>query len=245
MNDLLKQLIEIQNIEAEIDKLKIRKSALPKEIRDLEAEIEKCKTEKERIINELKKEEVRLMELEVDLKEIQEKIRTYQEKSRQVKTNEEYRAMLSQIEHADMEKRRKEEEVISQMEVIERLKVETPKQAEELEKKVAELEGLLVEMNEELKSLEERFEHNQKKKQVLLEKLPEKERQIYEKLQSRAGPYVICEVMKMKSTKGQSEYVCTGCYGVLPLSFVQDLRSKLDYARCPNCGRIVYYHEDV
>lgn len=245
MNESLKVLIEIQELDTEIQKAKIRRNTLPKEIESLESQITRIKSEKEKIISDLKKEEVKLLELEVDLREIQERIRNYQEKSRQVKNNEEYRAMLSQIEHADTEKRKKEEEIFLQMEMIEKMKEEKPKRIKELEERISELEANLNTLREELQSLQEGLELREKKKTVLVEKLPEREKQMYEKLQSRVGPYVICKVIKTQLPKGEYEYVCTGCYSVLPLSFVQELKLKQDYSKCPNCGRIVYYYEEM
>uniref|UniRef100_A0A7C2P5E1 C4-type zinc ribbon domain-containing protein n=1 Tax=candidate division WOR-3 bacterium TaxID=2052148 RepID=A0A7C2P5E1_UNCW3 len=245
MNEILQIFIQIQNLDSEIEELKHKKASLPQEIQQLENEIRKLTAEKENVIASFKKEEVKLRELEVDLREIQEKIRNFQEKSRQVKSNEEYRAMISQIEHANMEKVKKEEEIVLQMELVERLQKELPERTKFLEEKKKELENAVNISKQQLAEIEGRLAINEEKKKVLLEKLPEKEKQLYLKLQSRYGSYAICRVIENELPKAEKDYVCSGCYSVLPLSFVQELKSKLMYSRCPNCGRIIYYHEEV
>ena len=245
MDEILKVLIAIQNLDGEIEKLRHKKISLPKEIQELENEIQKLSAEKEKIIASFKKEEIKLRELEVDLKEIQEKIRNFQEKSRQVKSNEEYRAMISQIEHANMEKLKKEEEIVVQMELVEKLQRELPEKTKSLDEKKQELEKAANISKQQLAEIEEQLKWNEEKKKVLLEKLPDKERQLYLKLQSRFGSYAICKVLENDMPKAEKDYVCSGCYSVLPLSFVQELKSKHTYSRCPNCGRIIYYHEEM
>ncbi len=245
MDAVLEILVKVQKLDFEIHDLLLKKSTLPNTIMELEREYEKLNQEKEKLESLFKKEEVKLRELEVDLKEIQEKIRTFQEKSRQVKTNEEYRAMIAQIEHADMEKRRKEEEIVAQMVLIEKLQKELPEKKASISQKLMEIDTAIKNLKEELALLENRLQNAQQKKEFLIGNLPEKEKQLYLKLQSRLGGSVVCQVLKNELTTSEISYVCSGCYSVLPLHFVQDLKITNTYSRCPNCGRIIYYYEEM
>lgn len=246
MNDILKVLIEIQSLEDEIQEITRRKKTLPSEITELESEIEKLKKDKEKVVADLKREEVKLRELEVDLREIQEKIRSFQEKARQVKSNEEFRAMQAQIEHADLEKRKKEEEIIAQLELVETLKNQLPEKTARIENDLALKTAELSEKKEEFERLNEAFEQKKTLKETLLTKLPDKDRQLFEKLYVRLGPVVVCKVILASNSVGKEiDYACSGCNSIIPPAFVQNLKMKDDYSRCPNCGRIIYYHEEM
>ncbi|MEO0266467.1 MAG: C4-type zinc ribbon domain-containing protein [candidate division WOR-3 bacterium] len=246
MNDILKVLIEIQGLEDELQEITRRKRVLPGEINELESEIERLRKEKEKVIADFKKEEVKLRELEVDLREIQEKIRSFQEKARQVKSNEEFRAMQSQIEHADLEKRKKEEEIIAQLELVENLKNQLPDKTAKIEGELALKMEELNSKKEEFEKLNEAFEQKKALKETLLTKLPNKDRELFEKLYARLGPVVVCKViMASNSVRKEIDYACSGCNSVIPPAFVQNLKMREDYSRCPNCGRIIYYHEEM
>ncbi len=245
MNEVLKTLVDIQSLEEDIQKLTREKKNLPNEISELESLIARLKHESEIAAQDFKKEEVKLRELEVDLREIQEKIRSFQEKARQVKSNEEFRAMQAQIEHADMEKRKKEEEIISQMELVEAMKTQLPKRLESIEKELNEKLRELEEKKQLLDTISKELEEKRSLREVFISKLPEKERQLFEKLYSRSGPIVLSKVIKISVSKNEVEYSCSGCNSIIPLSFVQELKVKGGYSRCPNCGRIIYYHEEV
>jgi len=243
MRDILEILIRVQEAENKIQEIKRKNKSIPESINALQKEVEELKKAKEKFHDELKKQELKLRELEVDLKEIQEKIRAFQEKARQVKSNEEFRAMQAQIEHAGIEKIRKEEEIFAQMELVESLKKELPVKSSQIEAELSQKEAELKNLQTELQKLTDELAENEKIKEALLQELPEKEKALFLKLYSKLGPYVVCPVLKYSNSKNEVEYACSGCNSIIPLAFVQDLKLKGGYSRCPNCGRIVYYSE--
>lgn len=245
MSEVLKVFIEIQNLEEDIQRLTREKKNLPAEISELESIIARLKHESETTVQNFKKEEVKLRELEVDLREIQEKIRNFQEKARQVKSNEEFRAMQAQIEHADAEKRKKEEEIIAQMELIETMKTQIPQRLANIEKELNEKLRELEEKKRLLDNISKELEEKRLLKEAYISKLPDREKQLFERLYSRLGPMVISKVVKIGISTTEVEYACSGCNSIIPLAFVQELKVKGSYSRCPNCGRIIYYHEEV
>src|SRR5271166_4940735 len=129
MHPDLHKLIELQHIDSRIAALRAEIAALPKEVAAIEAKLAGSKAKVEAAQAAIKSDEGARRKHESDIKDQQEKISKYRDQSLKVKTNQEYKALLTEIEHAEKEISRLEDKILEIMVAADTRK-ETLKQAE-------------------------------------------------------------------------------------------------------------------
>jgi predicted nucleic acid-binding Zn-ribbon protein len=129
MNSQLQNLIDLQQVDARIAALRAEIAFLPKEVAQIEAKLAGSKARVEAAQAAMKADETARRKHESDIKDQQEKVSKYRDQSLKVKTNQEYKALLSEIEHAETEIRKLEDKILEIMVAADTRK-ETLKQAE-------------------------------------------------------------------------------------------------------------------
>src|SRR5579862_9376073 len=129
MHPDLHKLIELQQIDTRIAALRAEVAALPKEVAAIEAKLAGSKAAVDAAQAAIKADEGARRKHESDIKDQQERISKYRDQSLKVKTNQEYKALLSEIEHAESEIRKLEDKMLEIMVAADARK-ETLKQAE-------------------------------------------------------------------------------------------------------------------
>ena len=231
MDTDIQLLLELQDIDQQISKLKKLKEQIPQEIEALKKQKEELIFRFEKIHTDLKKAETLKREKELDIQSYEDRIQKIQEALDRVRTNEEYKALLrekAQIEEMIMEV---EDEILSLMEDIEKLKEEEQKlqqvidkEKEEIDKKIAEKEKELENIEQQLKELEE------KRKDVA----------------SRIKPQLLSRYELVKNKKGTAIAIidsdtCTGCFLIIPPKVYSSVVKGEGLLTCPHCGRFLYY----
>jgi predicted nucleic acid-binding Zn-ribbon protein len=148
-----------------------------------------------------------------------------------VKTNEEYRALLNEIDYLKKANKNVEDEMMNLLEEEEKLKstigkIETESN-EFVNKKVSEISELRKnreELTEKLEKIKTDFEE-------YFNKLPYNVRDLYDKIKKVRGN-AVCLI---------DNEICTGCYTNLTPQFFNELKKKNDILLCGNCGRILIY----
>src|SRR4051812_24087796 len=115
MNSDVQKLIDLQGVDSRISALRAEVAALPKQVAQIEAKLAGSKAAVEKAQNAIKADETARRKHESDIKDQQEKISKYRDQSLKVKTNQEYKALLSEIEHAEGEIRKLEDKVLEIM----------------------------------------------------------------------------------------------------------------------------------
>src|SRR5215831_9936223 len=115
MNPDLQKLIELQQIDSRIAVLRAEVAALPKEVAAIEAKLAGSKAQVEAAQNTIKADDTARRKHESDIKDQQGKISKYRDQSLSVKTNQEYKALLSEIEHAEGEIAKLEDKILEIM----------------------------------------------------------------------------------------------------------------------------------
>ncbi len=231
MNHQAELLVNLQKIDKEIENHKKRKEIIPLQIEDLKRQIQKLYEEIDSLKTLLVETEKQVKKIELDIKSKEEEILGYQAKEHMVKSNEEYRALMEQIERAKKEKDTLEEKEIELLYKIDELK----KQIESKREENAQREK---EIREKIREIEDEFTHIDDKLQILMAKREDYAKKI------ESGLYNQYE--KIRRIKGDAvAYVidgsCSGCSAVLPLQLVITLKSTGEIGRCENCGRLLVY----
>ena len=231
VEEQIKMLIELQELDSEIFAKKRILDAIPEKIKTLESELEEKSTNLKKVEEETKGLHVKRKEKEVELQTKEETIKKYQTQLYQVKTNQEYSSLEKEIASTKADSSVLEEEIIAILD-----------QTEELQKKIADEKKLVeTEKNkvaEEKKKLEAEKAANQKglddlslKRREFVVKVNKSILSKYERILENKDGLALVPVVGEK---------CGGCNMNLPPQVANEAKLKKDFTFCGNCSRILY-----
>jgi predicted nucleic acid-binding Zn-ribbon protein len=228
---LLQMLLSLQKLDDKLSAFGRKKKEIPEQIRAMELAVEKEKKGLENHRQRLKEASLEQKKLEKQLLESAEERKKKQNKLLEVKTNEEYKALLKEIEYAKRADSGTEDGILVLLEEIDSLEKsleEKENSVRESEKKLQEearrLEREIVEVDEEHRLLQG------ERKRVAAELAPEV-LEDYEKIRlHRAGQAV---VMVRRE-------VCPGCHMQVPPQTINEVLQTGEIRHCQYCRRILY-----
>jgi uncharacterized protein len=232
MSPELHNLLELQQVDARVAAIRAEIAALPKEVAQIEAKLAGSKAKVEAAQASMKADETARRKHESDIKDQQEKISKYRDQSLKVKTNQEYRALMNEIEHAETEIRKQEDKILEIMVAADTRK-EMLKQAEA--------------------ALKADTAANEKEKEHARQQTAEDEKQLAElnaqRKQLRAGVSEEAinhydRVLKLRGSAMAAVYEdesCSACRVRLRPQVFQDVMSNQQFVTCFYCNRILYF----
>jgi uncharacterized protein len=232
MSPDVQKLIDLQQVDSRIAVLRAEVAALPKEVAQIEAKLAGSRAAVEKAQNAIKADDTTRRKHESDIKDQQEKISKYRDQSLKVKTNQEYKALMSEIEHAEAEIQKSEDKILEIMvaadarkEALKQaeatLKADTAaneKEKEHARQQTAEDEKLLADLDAQRKAL---------RTGVSEEPLTHYDRVL--KLRGSA----LAPVYEDES--------CSACRVRLRPQVFQDVKSSDEFVTCFYCNRILYF----
>src|SRR5437667_7364123 len=133
-------LLLLQEADREIRRLNDEVAALPKRVAAIEAKLAGTKASLEKAKAAIKADDAARRKFETAIQDLHQKISKYRDQSLDVKTNEQYRALLHEIQFAEKDIRANEDKILELM-VHAELRDKEVKAAEtELKSEVAEIE---------------------------------------------------------------------------------------------------------
>ena len=231
MNSGLEKLIELEKADREIARLTEEVAALPKRVAAIEGKLADDKAAVEHAKAAIKSNEVGRRRLEADIQGFQQKIIKYREQSSSVKTNEEYRALMHEVDFAEKQISGAEDKILELMIALE-AEEKTLKTAE------AQMKTEIVEVEKEKTEARTRTAEDEK----LLAELAEKRNG----LRSGVGDSALAHydrVMRQRKSaiaeaRGQK---CMACFVMLRPQTWEEIRTNQQIITCSSCGRILYY----
>ena len=115
MTSDLQSLIELQQIDSQIAALRAEIAALPKHVAEIEAKLAGSKTKVESAIAAGKADDAARRKHESDIQDQQQKISKYRDQSLNVKTNQEYKALMEEIKFAEQKIAASEDKILEIM----------------------------------------------------------------------------------------------------------------------------------
>jgi predicted nucleic acid-binding Zn-ribbon protein len=227
----VQNLIELQLADREIQRLREEIAALPKRVAAIEERLAGTKAILEKAKTAVKADEAARRKYESAIQDQQQKISKYRDQSLAVKTNEQYKALLHEIQFAEQDIRGSEDKILELM---------VNAEVREKEVKVAEAE-LKAEMTE-----------IEKEKADARQKTAEDEKQLAEwnakRDKARGGVDADLlrqydRVAKYRGT-GLSEardHKCLACQVMLRPQTYNEVRAGSQVVVCESCQRILYY----
>jgi len=235
MEEQLRLLIQLQEIDVKIRAHTEQKNRLPEALAALErrraASKEGLEKAKDTLLAAQKNKRDRDKDLEVAVQKV-EKLKT---RSSEIKNNKEYQAILKEIESAELESKTIEDDILKLMEKIDNAASQITTAEQRAQDEDAALleeqkqhEAASVKLGEESKALEQA-------RQEAMSRIPPQVLSQYQKL-------VISRGVAMAEARGES---CSGCYMSIPPQVFVNVKKNEAIITCPNCNRILYYKEAI
>lgn len=119
MHPEIERLLELDKIDREIARLKAEIAALPQRVAAIEKKLASTQAQVDSAHAAVKKAEGDRRKFEADIQALQAKISKYRDQTINVKTNQEYKALLDEISFAEAEIRKFEDRILDGMVEIE------------------------------------------------------------------------------------------------------------------------------
>lgn len=235
MSQLLESLLALQQLDDRISEIERKKDEIPARIRAGETSFktagQKLAEEKDRLQDAARRQRA----LERELQEGQEKRKKQQARLLEVKTNEEYKALLKEIEHAGTINAQREDQILMLFEEIEQLEAavqECERQLKESERSFDDTKKILDQAAVQIEEEYDRYRHERERVTEGLEKAVLSE---YETLRTRRAGQAVVIV---------TDNVCPGCHMNIPPQTVNEVLQTGEIRRCQSCRRILYCQID-
>jgi hypothetical protein len=229
-------LYNLQQIDSQIDKIKIIRGELPLEVEDLEDEIEGLVTRISNLQEEKSRFEHFVVERESAIKESRSLIKKYEEQQMNVRNNREYDSLSKEVEFQNLEIQLAEKKMKEAKIQIENLITEIEDTQEkmtlrqqDLEAKKAELSGIVSETEKEELDLIQSSKENE---QYIEDRLLFAYKRIRKNFRNGLA------VVKIERD------ACGGCFNKIPPQHQMDIKLHKKIIVCEYCGRILV-DEDI
>jgi uncharacterized protein len=231
VEEKLKALYNLQQIDSQIDKIRTVRGELPLEVQDLEDEIAGLDTRFTRIETELADLENGIAERKNAIKESQLMIKKYEEQQAKVRNNREYDSLSKEIEFQTLEiqlSEKKSKEFKAQV----ALKAETLASSKEiLAERKKDLEVKKQELQEITDETSKEEEDLHKKSAAAQAKIEDRLIKAYHRLRKNARNGLAVVAVERDS--------CGGCFNQIPPQRQLDIRMHKKVTVCEHCGRIL------
>lgn len=227
----LNALYTLQNINSQIDNIKIIRGELPLEVQDLEDEIAGLETRIANFNNEIAKLNDEINERLNAKKESEALIKRYQEQQMNVRNNREYDALTKEIEFQNLEIQLDEKKIKESNFRIENLKTDI----EQAEQTLNERKSDLVAKKAELTDI---VAETEKEEQALIKKSLENEKLIEERLLT-AYKRIRKNARNGLAVVQVERDACGGCFNKIPPQHQMDIKMHKKIIVCEYCGRIL------
>jgi predicted nucleic acid-binding Zn-ribbon protein len=231
----LELLCQISDIDGELSDLLLEYEELPGQVSELEeqkASILKDVADRQQALDESVSAR---RHAERDLEDLTIKLKDFESKRLQIKTNEEYAALLLEIEHTRTAISEAEDVILKGLETaeeetaaLEKAKADADSASRILDEKIGALRAELGRLDDAVAvKRDERLRIATRLDKALLDK--------YERiLESKGDTAMACA----------SSGVCSGCRIKLPPQMVIEVKRATTLMECQSCGRIFYWKAD-
>ena len=231
MNSDLEKLIELEKVDREILRLTEEVASLPKCVAAIEAKLAGDKAAVETAKAAIKANEANRRKLEGEIQGFNQKIVKYREQSSSVKTNDEYRALMHEVEFSEKQISECEDKILELMITLE---------AEEKALKTAEV-ALKVEVTEVEKEKGQARVRTAEDEKLLADLARKREGLRTGVTDSSLSHYDRVLGRRKSAVAEARSQKCMSCFVMIRPQTWEDIRTNEQIITCGSCGRIFYY----
>lgn len=236
MKEILRELLELQDVDTRLGSVRTRLAAFPKKLSELNQRLEASRAALEQNKQSHSTTLKDRKRYELDVEQWKEKVRKYKDQAFQVKTNEAYKALQHEVEMAEAEIAKAEDRLLEQMVSGEQYDRQV-KAAEKNSKQAEEQIGAERHKIESEKTVAEKeLGELEAERAGVVKSIPEDLLDHYQRIAKKHGGTAIAEV------RGEA---CAACGARIRPHVFQILRREdnSELYHCELCTRILYYVE--
>ncbi len=224
-------LIGLQEKDVALDAMRAKAQDIPVKIEEERAFIANIKLETEEKKKNLVKLQMAKKEKELELDSKEQLIRKHSSELNAIKSNDSYRALLTEIDNDKKEKNALENQILDVMEAIEKEGLVIKENEKVLKSKEAESASKIVSLQEEQKKIEGELAVFEAQRNEFAGQLPIDLLSKYDYIrESRQGVAVV-------PVEGEN---CGGCHMTLRPAIINDVCKHKDLVMCDSCSRILF-----
>jgi predicted nucleic acid-binding Zn-ribbon protein len=231
MNPDLERLIQLQAADQQIARLNAEIAALPKRVAAIESKLADTKAQVEKSKQAIAATQSDRRRLEGEIRGQQEKISKYRDQSLSVKTNEQYKALLQEIQFAEAEIRNCEDKILEGMIAVESQDKDLKAAEADLKSETAEIEKEKAEARARTAEDESQLAEWAGKRDSLRAAISADALRYYDRVAKLRGTGI----------SEAREQICGTCYVMLRPQTYNEVRTNEQIIACDSCGRILYY----
>lgn len=235
----LEGILEVNEMDVQIFKLKKKKQILPEEIEKIEKALTEDKQTLGGVEEQIKDLTQENSDLESGIEEFKEKQKKSEERLMTITTNAEYDAVHTEIETHKRKTSEAEDRILQILTEKETLEKQKEEMGQKLESDAfKEKEQALNKLREEFSSLESEIADKESQRKETTKKISTKALRIYDKLHQmrKNGKYVGIATDKKR--------VCSACACILtPQRFIEVKRNNA-IRTCESCGAILIWKKE-
>lgn len=229
-------LLQLQELDLRIERLKARELEIPKQKG-------KYEIHKKRIADELKQSEERCKKLQLEQRECegeieqkQAQIKKYDGQLLGVKKNDEYQALLHEIELLKKQIGIKEERIITIMVELDEAKVHLEEDRKRIKEELEGIDQECAKIDAELAATVEERKRIETERMPLVQQTAADLMSRYTRIRRsiKTGPAVV----------PLNNDHCSGCHMMVPAQTVNELIGGHKIHSCNHCGRLLYHAEN-
>jgi uncharacterized protein len=231
VEEKLRILYELQQIDSKTDEIKTLRGELPLEVQDLEDEIAGLETRFQNLKSEVEQLNDQVSKKKIEIKNSQGLIVKYEEQQKNVRNNREYDSLSKEIEYQTLEielseKRIKEytQQIKDKNELIDQAEILHKERSGDLQTKKAELDNIIQETQKEEEEL-------MRKSEAYQDLIEPRLMSAYKRIRSNARNGLAVVTVQRDA--------CGGCFNKIPPQRQLDIRMRRKVIVCEYCGRIL------
>lgn len=235
MSHELNQLIELQELDLEIQRVADRLSMIPVERERIEREFEQFAAEFLALKSKHEDNVANRKQLEEELAVTQQHHEKYQQDKMRVRNEKEYAAVLREIDATKKQISALETEVLKLMEENEKLGAELSRLSPDVEKRRGEIDLIIVELEHEDEEARNASVNLNARREQLAQNVPRALFATYDRMSRVKRGQALAEVR---------DGICTACRMKVRPKLFSDVRKGDQMMTCESCGRILYYRPE-
>ena len=227
----IENLLLLQEADKQVRRLSDEIAALPRRVAVIEQKLAGTQATLQKAKEAIKADEAARRKYDTAIVDLQGKISKYRDQSLAVKTNEQYKALKTEIEFAENEIRANEDKILELMVNAESRDKQVKAAEAELKEETAEIEKEKAEARRKTEEDEAQLAEWNGKRNGLRAGIDEDLLRRYDRVSKFRGSG-ICEV---------KDHKCMGCQVMLRPQTYNDVRSGQQVVYCDSCQRVLYF----
>src|SRR4051812_16515655 len=228
----IENLLKLQDADKEIRRLQDEVAELPKRVAAIEQKLAGTKAQLEKAQVAVKADEAKRRQYDTAINDLRGKISKYRDQSLDVKTNEQYKALLHEIQFAEKEISANEDKILELM-------LNADARDKEVKAAQAELKSQSAEIDKEKEQARQRTAED--------EKLLAEWRGKRDQLRSGVREDLLRHYERVSKFRGSGisevrDHKCMACQVMLRPQTYNDVRSGKETVVCDSCQRILYFN---